>query len=451
MAEKKFLTLKIDKLIPGGLGLGRLASGIVVLVRYVLPGEEVLVYETERKKDYIFASLEEVLLPSPDRIEPPCPVYGRCGGCDLQHAAPAAQLRLKKIMLVDSLQRNSISVFHDRLPPVEEPLAAPAQFNYRQRLRLQVDSRGNYGFFHPGSHSVEPVAECPLAREQLNSVLKQLHSQKSFQNLILHCRSFELLFNPAENDTILLLHFKRKPRPADSSLAAELQNRINGLAGLIMLVENHGLYDPLTRTFSTEPPILSYTSTIKILGSELILTWEAGGFCQVNLEQNNNLMNLVLELIGEGSRKNILDLYCGYGNFSLPAAGYAANILGIDSQNAAIRSARRNARLNGIQNCLFEKKQVPAAIAAISAAKTSFDTIILDPPRRGAPEIVSLLPELGADRIIYISCNPATQARDLATLTAANYKLSRIVPVDMFPQTHHLESVALLQRSVRRQ
>jgi len=449
MAEKKLHILRIDKLVPGGLGLGRLANGIVALVRYVLPGEEVLVCETEHKKDYINAALEEVLLPSPDRIEPPCPVYGRCGGCDLQHAGPAAQLRLKKIMLADSLQRSVPTISHDRSLPIEEPLAAPAQFNYRQRLHLQVDSRGNYGFFHPATHAVEPVLQCLLAREQLNSVLSQLHSVRSFQNLVRHCNSFELLFKPAENNTIVLLNFKRKPRPADSSLAADLKNQVNNLAAVLMLVEDHGLYDPLTKTFSANPPILSYTPIIAPLESELILTWEAGCFCQVNLEQNSTLINLVLEMIGEGTHKNVLDLYCGYGNFSLPVAKFAAAVLGIDSQNAAIRSAKRNALLNGVHNCLFEKKQVSAAVAAISTAKNSFDTVILDPPRRGAPEIVARLPELGAERIIYISCNPATLARDLLTLTTANYLLVRLVPVDMFPQTHHLECVALLHRSGR--
>lgn len=449
MAKKKLHTLRIDKLVQGGLGLGRLANGIVVLVRYVLPDEEVLVCETEHKKDYIYAALDKVLLPSPDRIDPPCPVYGRCGGCDLQHAGPAAQLRLKKIMLADILQRSVPTIFHGRSLPIEDPLAAPSQFYYRQRLRLQVDDRGNYGFFHPASHSVEPVLQCLLAREQLNTVLSQLHSLRSFQNLVQHCDSFELLLNPAENDTIILLNFKRKPRPADSLLAAELKNQVNNLAAVLMLVEDHGLYDPLTKAFSPNPPILSYISAIAPLGSELVLTWEVGGFCQVNLEQNMTLINLILEMIGEGTHKNVLDLYCGFGNFSLPAAKFAAAVLGIDSQNAAIRSAKRNALLNGVHNCLFEKKQVPAAVAAISAAKNSFDTIILDPPRRGAPEIVAQLPELGAERIIYISCNPATLARDLLTLTTANYGLVRLVPVDMFPQTHHLECVALLHRSGR--
>jgi len=447
MPKKNLHTLTIDKLIPGGLGLGRLENGMVVMVRYVLPGEKVLVRTVAHKKDYIYATLKEILIPSSDRIEPPCPIYGRCGGCDLQHAAPAAQLLLKKTTLADSLQRVAAHFFDDLSLSIEEPLAAPAQFNYRQRLRLQVDGKGNYGFFRPESHQIEPLSECLLAKQGLNSVLMQLHSLKSFQGLVAHCNSFELLFDPDKKKSVILLHFLRKPRPADSLLAVELKKHTSDISAILMQVEGYGLYDPLARSFQASPPILSYTSVIESISSELILTWEAGGFCQVNLEQNSNLITLVLEMVADGPHKSILDLYCGYGNFSLPVAKIAEKVLGIDAQNAAIRSGRRNAMLNRVHTCHFEKKQVPAAVNAIVAADNLFDTIILDPPRRGAPEIVSQLPKLGAERIIYISCNPATLARDLASLISADYQLSRLVPVDMFPQTHHLESVALLKRS----
>ena len=154
-------------------------------------------------------------------------------------------------------------------------------------------------------------------------------------------------------------------------------------------------------------------------------------------------------MVADGPPERVLDLYCGYGNFSLPAALLSGEVLGIDSQNAAIRSALRNVDLNNIHNCHFEKNHVPSAVASLRAAAETFATIILDPPRQGAHDTVSILPELGADRIVYISCNPATLARDLVSLITAGYQLARLVPVDMFPQTHHLESVALLKRSGR--
>jgi 23S rRNA (uracil1939-C5)-methyltransferase len=153
MPEKNLHPLLIEKLVPGGYGLGRLDEGIVVLVCYVLPGEKVVVRKVARKKNYISAILREVLSHSPDRIEPLCPIYGLCGGCDLQHAGPDAQIRLKKALLTDSLHRTARNLFSDPLVSIEDPLAAPKQFGYRQRIRLQVDEEGNYVFFVPNRTS----------------------------------------------------------------------------------------------------------------------------------------------------------------------------------------------------------------------------------------------------------------------------------------------------------
>jgi len=446
MSENIRHILTIEKLVPGGLGLGRLESGIIVLVRHVLPSEKVLVREVTCKKDYISAIVEEILSPSPDRVTPPCPVYGLCGGCDLQHAKPETQIRLKNAILVESLQRAAGNIFPDHLLTIEDPWAAPAQFGYRQRLRFQVDRHGNYGFYRADSHVLEPISQCLLGHPALNKILQQIHHSASFRELLKHCHAFELLFNPANNTTVLLLHFQRKPRPTDSLLAVELADSVTGLATVLMQVEGYGLYDPRTRTFPASSPVLTYFLSVAGTSPPLTLSWEVGEFCQVNLDQNNNLIKLVLAMAGTVLHKKILDLFCGYGNFSLPLAQLGAEILGIDVQNAAIRNAQRNAQYNALRNSRFTKKQVPAAVAELLAAGKTFDTIILDPPRQGAADIMAELPRLSPRRIIYISCNPATLARDLSLLHPAGYTLSRLTPVDMFPQTHHLECVTLLER-----
>ena len=450
MVLKNLHTVVIEKLVAGGPGLGRLAEGMIVLVPYVLPGERVIVREMKRKKDFISAMLEEILTPSHDRIEPPCPLYGRCGGCDLQHATYDAQTRLKKEILIESLQRAGGDIFSDHDFFIQPVLASPEEFGYRQRIRLQVNEEGQFGFFRTGSHVLEPVSKCLLAGEILNTVLKQLKSNESFSGLVKHCTAFELLFNPDSNNTVMLLHFKRKPRPKDSILAKDSVNEIIGLSAILMQVEGYGLYDPLGQLFVSGPPHLSQTISIKNLQKDILLTWEAGGFCQVNLGQNKNLINLVMGMVKADPHKRILDLYCGYGNFSLPIAQLAEEVVGIDSQNAAIRSARRNVSLNGLQNCHFEKKQVAEGVKDLIASGETFDMVILDPPRQGAADVVSGLSDLGAEQIIYISCNPATLARDLTTLFSKGYKLSYLVPVDMFPQTHHMESVALLKRTTHK-
>jgi len=449
MGSKNLHTVLIEKLVPGGLGLARLAGGMVVLVRYVLPGERVVIREKRRRKDFISATLHEVLTPSPDRVTPPCSLYSRCGGCDLQHAPYTAQLLLKKEILAESLQRAAGDIFPDPGISMQPALASPKEFGYRQRIRLQVGEEGQYGFFRTESHVLQAVSKCLLASPPLNTVLQQLHSNESHMGLVRNCTAFELLINPDSEDTLMLLHFKRKPRPGDSLLAADLVNVTNGLSSIFMQVEGYGLYDPLGQKFVSRPPRLSQTVSIGGLQPDMEITWEAGGFCQVNLAQNIHLISLVMEMVKKGPHNKVLDLYCGYGNFSLPAALIADEVLGIDSQNAAIRSAKRNARQNGATNCRFIKKQVEAGVKSLLAADETFDTVILDPPRQGAAAVVSRLGVLGAEQIIYISCNPATLARDLVILCHAGYTLSYLVPVDMFPQTHHMESVALLKKTFR--
>lgn len=449
MVSSKLHTVLIEKLVPGGLGLGRLADGMVVLVRYVLPGEKVVVRETARKRDFVNAVLHEVLTPSPDRIEPPCPYYGRCGGCDLQHAGYSAQTLLKKKIVIESLQRAAADMFSGMEIPVLPALGSPEQFGYRQRIRLQANEQGLYGFFRSESHDLEAVSQCLLARDSLNSVLQQLHVKQSFRQLAKQCTAIELLFNPGADNTVMLLHFRRKPRPQDSILAADTARDISGLSAILLQVESHGLFDPLLRSFVSTPPSFFQVASVENLISDITLSWEVTGFCQVNLGQNMHLINLVLKMLKTCSHDRVLDLYCGFGNFSLPIAQIAAKVVGIDSQNAAIRSAQHNAKFNKAHNCYFEKKQVAEGVADLISAGESFDAVVLDPPRQGAADIVSMLPGLNAAQIIYISCNPATLARDLAILCTQGYLLSQLVPVDMFPQTHHMESVALLKQATR--
>lgn len=448
MASSKHHTILIEKLVAGGYGLGRLSDGMVVLVHHGLPGEKVIVREVCRRKDFITGSIIDILAPSPDRITPPCPIYRHCGGCDLQHAAYRAQLCLKKKILTDSLQRAAGKIFSEYDVEITPTIASPEEFGYRQRIRLQVDPEGRYGFFQTGSHDLVGVSECPLANETINSVLRRFHDNDAFSELVRNCTFFELLFNPGSKDIIVLLHFRRKPRPGDSLLAIELLRATASLESLLMMVEGHGLYDPANRSYTSHPPSLSRTLSSGRLEKDLILTWEAGTFCQVNLAQNRNLIGHVLDLLSGLPHSRVLDLYCGHGNFSLPVAKIADEVIGIESQNGAIRSGEHNILLNGIRNLSFVKSPVETGVNALIGAGESFDTVLLDPPREGAAAVVPKICDLGAGHIIYISCNPATLARDLVLLHSAGFEPSLLTPVDMFPQTHHMESVTLLKRTV---
>jgi 23S rRNA (uracil1939-C5)-methyltransferase len=206
------------------------------------------------------------------------------------------------------------------------------------------------------------------------------------------------------------------------------------------------------------PPFLKLTLPAAATGAEeLVLTWEAGGFCQVNVEQNQNLISTVLSMARPGPHDRILELYCGMGNFSLPLSLHAGEVTGLEGQGSAIRSAKRNVALNKrllqkqhgkspALNCHFTKISVPAGVRQLIQAGRKFDIIVLAPPRQGAAEIIPHLAALKADRLVYISCDPTTLTRDIAGLKQAGYTVSQMQPIDMFPQTHHLETITLLER-----
>ena len=447
MSKKRLHTVLIEKLVPGGLGLGRLTEGFVVMVRYALPGEKVLVRESHRKKNFMYGELAEILEPAPDRIKPPCSLFSQCGGCDLQHTNYRNQLHLKRAMLVDNLQRAALEPPSQIVSIIDPPIDSPETFGYRQRIRLHTDDMGRLGFYHHDSHTLVPTSQCLLAHPRLNEVLEQFNAIPGFADLLIQCLSIELLYSPAKDDVILLLQYKRKPRPKDRLHAKQVQESIQGVSLVVMQVSGHGFFVPHHETCLSTPPILAQIMPADIAGTSFSLTWEAGGFCQVNLQQNQNLIKLVIDLLNGGSHGRVLDLFCGLGNFSLPIAMHGAEVIGLDGQGSAIRSARVNAAAAGITGCSFRKTPILAGVQQLVAARQTFQTILLDPPRQGAAEIISLLPGLAADKIIYISCNPPTLVRDLALLQTFGYKLCRLVPIDMFPQTHHLECVALLERN----
>ena len=443
-------TIKIEKIVPNGFGLGRTAAGKIILVRYVLPGEKVDVRPIKQKKQYIEAELTSVLEPSPERCEPVCDIYDKCGGCDLQHTDASFQLQLKKAMLSENLVREGLSA--DAVKTTLQPVfPSPKNFGYRQRIHLQVSDSGKVGFYHIGTHTIEPTSRCPIAHPTIDTVLKHLHESGSIRKLLKLTGSLELLYNPASEKATLLFHFSRNPRPTDRALAKEILQEASEIEHVLLHVEKHGCFweqndfsQPLT------PPSLKLHVPKNITGlRDLNLTWEAGGFSQVNVEQNLNMISFILQKARPQPQDRVLDLYCGMGNFSLPLSLYAHEVTGVDGQGSAIRSAKRNTTANQEQpmlNCSFEKTSVPAWVTKHVASGETFDFLLLDPPRQGAPDIIALLPEFKAKRIVYISCNPATLARDLKILKTADYRVRCIQPFDMFPQTHHLETVTFLEK-----
>jgi 23S rRNA (uracil1939-C5)-methyltransferase len=435
--------LTINKVINGGYGLTRLADGRAVMIRQVLPGETVDIRITEESKSYLQGEATCLHSRHAARIQPPCPYYGACGGCDLQHCDYPWQLVLKKAIIADLLERQASPILQQAVDILEEPLSSPLTFGYRQRIRLQIDPGGRPGFRRFHSHEIIPVSRCLLARKELNLALAELLRHNGFQALMRQTTEIELLTDPGRGSVVGLFHLKRKPRPRDFETAAAIGSDIPRIDRLYF----QGEAFPLTPIGKKNTPTLSVVYPKRDGIPEFSLSWEVGGFSQVNLEQNHNLIEIVVDFAAPKSDESILDLFCGMGNFSIPLARRCQNLLGIEGQGSAIRSARANSRQAELANCDFRQMPLHAAVDELSRNGRTFDAVVIDPPRQGAPGMARQLAALTGKRLIYISCDPATLCRDLADLIKEGFGLKRLRPVDMFPQTHHIETVALLEKN----
>ncbi len=446
----KLATVEITKIINGGYGLAHLPSGQIVLVRHVLPGEVVTVATEETKKNYILGEAVQIVAVSPARRKPPCRYVGQCGGCDLQHCDYPGQLAIKKGIIEDLFLRGKSAAVREAVHLLAEPLGAPADFGYRQRIRLQVDGGGALGFHRFQSHSVIPIDLCLLARKEENDVLTLLNSHPDGRKLTGNSAEVELQENPVTGKTVVIFRMVRKPRPADMLAADRFCRAFEQIERVFLAGESFPLMGPYG------PPKADPANSLAVhypamaappgLQQDFILTWEAGGFCQVNLGQNINLIATVLGFSRVGPTDRVLDLYCGMGNFAIPLAMKAKEVVGIEGQGSAIRSAAKNARAADLDNTRFRKSPIHEACTELAAAGEQFDCVVIDPPRQGAPDLAARLATLARDRLIYISCDPATLVRDLADLGDHGFVIEKIQPVDMFPQTHHIETVVLLNR-----
>ena len=239
----------------------------------------------------------------------------------------------------------------------------------------------------------------------------------------------------------LLFHYCRKPRPADFKLAEVTCNNCPAIERIYFKGDNF----PITKAASEEnssSSLMHYSFTLN--GRDIILGWEVGSFCQVNLEQNTSMLETVLNFAAPKPEDNILDLYCGMGNFSISLASACKSVTGYEGQGAAIRAAKNNAEINQVSNTFYYKKPVHKACEELVGNNRKFDITIIDPPRQGAPDLAKQLANLTGKKLVYISCDPATLCRDLGELIQQGFTVKKIQPIDMFPQTHHIETVVLL-------
>ncbi len=426
--------------------MGHLDNGQVILLQGGLPGETVSYRILHEKKKFLMAEVLDIVDTHPKRREPPCPYYKRCGGCDLQHCEYEEQLFIKDAIIKDLLIRQGIELNNVSFRPCHP---SPLELKYRQRIRLQIEEHGVPGFLRFRSHDIIPIHACLIAEPAINGVLEELKNLPSFFQLTTHCRELELLFNPVTAKVICLFHMVRKPRPADIKAAKKLVTEIVELERCFFKGETFPLSEPLGDTVAIKQgKTLQCVLPLPVdFPGPLGLGWEVGGFCQVNLAQNTRLVELVLKACQPIETDSILDLYCGMGNFSIPLAKCAASVLGVEGQGSAIRSAKRNSSLASLDNTLFIKSPIHACCEKLFKEKRVFDCVVIDPPRQGVLGLAPILSALTHKRLVYISCDPATLCRDLSELIQQGFVLKTLHPVDMFPQTHHIETLALLEKN----
>lgn len=295
----------IEKIVNGGYGLARLISGQVVMVPNTLPEESVIVTSSESKKNYLFGRVKEFEKYHPKRVTPPCQYYTRCGGCDFQHCSYDLQLELKSAILQELLSWQNGMDKKTVKTKVAPPVPSPKPFNYRQRIRLKVDTQNRLGFFAFRSHEIIEIDSCLLARPELNQALQLLRSLPSGKSLTRLCNEVEILLNPNTGKIVCLFHFQRKPRPADINCVKELCHDTE----LFEKVFFRGREFPLTGPYpgaSSDSNVETFTLNQSLATEDTAegaddhfvkLSWEPGGFCQVNLEQNRQLIQLVINLI----------------------------------------------------------------------------------------------------------------------------------------------------------
>jgi 23S rRNA (uracil1939-C5)-methyltransferase len=419
----------IEKLVYGGSGLARLADGQAVFVPGVLPGERVRASIRKKRKGVLEAALVEVLAPSRDRIAPPCKGEKQCTGATWPHIAYPAQLRLKEDILLDSLKRTGAMVPKRPLPI----LPSPSPDHYRLRTQFNVrmkDQKQRIGFFRQGSYDLIEVTEAFLIHPLIDRVLTQIRKMAERLPLL---QEIHINITPS-NEAHLLLFTALSSYPVLDGFFHDLRQAVPEVIGITGFANRK-------KAFSLGKNQL----TLDMEGITLKAT--EGNFYQVNWEQNRNMVRTVLDFAALTNSETVLDLYCGIGNFSLPLARRAKTVIGIESGFSAIEDAKANAVLNRITNAEFLADDMDKGLKTLLARKLRADVIVLDPPRAGATlktleRVLAFVPK----KIIYVSCNPSTLARDLKFFHLFGFRLDRLQPVDMFPYTYHIECVAEMVR-----
>ena len=447
----EILSLTIDDLAFGGEGVGR-AEGYVVFVPGGLPGDRLRVRLVQVRSRFGRGVIESIEQASPQRVDPPCPYFGRCGGCRLQHVAYDAQLAFKAKQVADALER--LGGLRDA--PLRPIIGADLVFGYRNKMEFTV-ARGPAAAPVVGLHeadrydSVLDIDRCLLQSDRMNALLAEARAFFTERGLTVYEQEtgegllrFLMLREGKQTGELMTNVVTSAPAVSElAPLAGRLAARVAGTTSVVMNVNPK----KASVAVGVEEHLLGGRDHIREGMGGLTFQVSANSFFQTNTRQAERLFELVTESTGLTGIETVLDLYSGTGAISLLLARRCRWVYGIELVQAAVDDAAVNAAANGITNCTFLCGEVRFVLPSLIGKGVTAEVVVADPPRAGFhPKALHALITLQARRVVYVSCNPTTLARDLGELVRGGYRLDWVQPVDMFPHTPHIEAVARLER-----
>ena len=423
MGDNMLGTIKIDdvyetevtSLENEGMGVCKV-RGMVVFVPKTLVGEKVRIRITEIKKNFARGKLIEILEKSSKRTQSKCPYYEECGGCDLRHQDAAENLKFKKEKVKNALRRiGKIDI------EVEDTIPSYKENNYRNKVSFKVE-KDRIGFYSLGTYQLVDIENCHLVQKEINDALLVIRNYlKENKNMI---KSITIKYGNAMNDILIDVYSLSEN---DIEILDYLTTNISNLSTVI--------YNGKT---------VYGNGYIKEITNGLMFNVSSKSFFQVNSMQAEKLYEIVISLAGLTKNDVVLDLYCGTGTITSIVANHVKKVIGIEIVEDAILDAKENLKINNINNVRFICGD---AAKEINKIKEHVDVIIVDPPRKGIDrKAIAIMKKLAPKKIVYISCNPVTMARDLSYLNNL-YNVRKVVPVDMFPNTSHVESVCILEKN----
>ena len=430
------VAVEIESLSHDGRGVAHI-DGKTIFVDGALPGEKVEFIYTDKHSRFDEGKIHQVIEASDDRVEPPCEHSAICGGCNLQHMAPAVQIAMKQGVLVEQLTHFGAVAADSYLEPLTGPL-----LGYRRKARLAVKyvpKKGGamVGFREKRNSYVADIGECPVLDERVGRKLVDLRGL--IEKLSVKDKIPQIEVAMGDNEVALVFRHLEPVTSDDVKFMVEFCQEHD-----FHLYLQPGGPKTVTKLW---PEDSAHRLHYELPNQDLKFTFHPMDFTQVNSEINVKMIDRALELMDLSPTDRVLDLFCGLGNFTLSLARHCQEVVGVEGSEEMVERGQENAKANGLTNVSFYAADLVKDMSQAPWAEKGFDKILIDPPRSGALEIITLLPKFNANTIVYVSCNPATLARDAGELVKLGYRLVKAGVMDMFPHTAHVESIALFVKA----